>query len=94
MDNYTKGEWKADRYLIASVYKDANNSQEAEANVHLITAALDMYEALKLLAAQYVLPSNKVYVLKQRIDELERAKKFLESRVEYLKGKTRRKDSD
>ena len=55
---HTLGEWKAEElldrwairaggYVIASVYKDANNLSVSEANAKLIAAPPDLLEALR-----------------------------------------------
>ena len=65
MSQYTKGDWKV-LHNKHGWHCDSDGVGrvcmiDTEANANLIAAAPDLYEALKLLAAQYVVPSNKVY---------------------------------
>ena len=60
--DYTKGEWEAlDNNCVVSgsgfdtsVIVCCGNTEEAEANAHLIAAAPDMYEALKDMVNWYI----------------------------------------
>ena len=91
MNNYTKGEWKKyGRHIhintsntsdeIATVlWPDWMPESESVANAHLISAAMDMYEALKQVEVDYetlcnrkpknTLLQTRLRMLKQALDK-------------------------
>ena len=82
--NYTKGEWKANRHgvfvecrnlIIANIVNRETND-ETIGNAHLISAAPEMYEALKTVreqVANFLYPKVKLLSSKELIVLMDKA---------------------